>query len=391
MQEGVHRAAAAARRKDLRRFAVDRFQGFAHGGDKRRVGGGAPRKLVRFQLNDLDVAEALRRQMGTQECHHLRRVLVRHQSEVELDETGRGQHGLAARLAVAAVKAVDVDDRHEVGARLMLGVVAQKAADLIRFPERRAGVGQRGHRFQISSAGRAHLVVKAGNRDPARRVAQTGHRRRQPPQRIVDDRTEAAVQVRVGHPAAQLQTHDPLEAQKELRRAVRRDAAELPPATVGAQLGGVLRHEVAQAGAADLFLALDDPAHLERQRAAVSGLHRPDGRQPRNEFALVVAGPAPVEPPGALGQHERRRVPQIEGAFRLHVVVVVDQQRAGSLARLGHQNGSHLAGVLAHREALGFQQPGHGVGGFRQHPALGADALEGDQSGQVTQARFHEG
>ena len=110
-----------------------------------------------------------------------------------------------------------------------------------------------------------------------------------------------------------------------------------------------------------------------------------------DEFALVVAGAAPVQAAVPFGQGEGRRVPEFGGVLGLHVVVVVDQQREGPLAGLCQEDRGHLSGVLADGEALGFQQGLHSPGGVWEVAALGGDAGDGDEVGEVTQAALNVG
>jgi len=90
----------------------------------------------------------------------------------------------------------------------------------------------------------------------------------------------------------------------------------------------VRRDDVAEVDAPGLLLALDDPLDRDRQFAVpvAQGMDRGEARR---DAALVVCGAAGVELAVALGRLERRRVPQIQRAGRLHVVVIVEQQREG--------------------------------------------------------------
>ena len=108
--------------------------------------------------------------------------------------------------------------------------------------------------------------------------------------------------------------------QPELRLLGACHAAVEDDAGVGAAL--VRFEEVHDRVAADLLLTVGDDSDVHGQRVLLS---KQLGRlQEREELALVVGDAARVVPAVALGELERRRLPEVERGGRLDVVVPVD-------------------------------------------------------------------
>ena len=99
-----------------------------------------------------------------------------------------------------------------------------------------------------------------------------------------------------------------------------------PQAAVGAQQAGVHLGEGGKVRAADLFLALDDPANGDRQ-FAVCGQQGSYRSQAGGDLALVVGSAPGVQFAIAHGGLKGRRVPQVKRVGRLHVIVIVKQER----------------------------------------------------------------
>ena len=85
-----------------------------------------------------------------------------------------------------------------------------------------------------------------------------------------------------------------------------------------------------QMRAADLLLALDGELD-SRRKATGDGMHRAHRGDTRDELPLVVRYSAPVDAAIADLGGEGRRLPQVQRLLRLHVVVVVAEQRAPTL------------------------------------------------------------
>jgi hypothetical protein len=103
--------------------------------------------------------------------------------------------------------------------------------------------------------------------------------------------------VRVGRQRADVEPHAEraLIAEGDRRPAVaepRRRA--LPETRVGGQQIPVRLDDLGEMRAADLFLALDDPADTDR-KLAVALAQRSDRREPDRELALVVGDAAGVD------------------------------------------------------------------------------------------------
>ena len=95
---------------------------------------------------------------------------------------------------------------------------------------------------------------------------------------------------------------------------------------IAAQRLEILREEIAQIAAADLFLAFDDEVQINRQLAILLDrlLHAEDVRE---DLPFVVGRAAREDV--AILQHriEWRRIPELERIGRLHIVVAVNHHR----------------------------------------------------------------
>ena len=125
-------------------------------------------------------------------------------------------------------------------------------------------------------------------------------------------------------------------------------------------------HPLADVVGAGLLGALDQHADVDGQRARLRQLTGHE--QQREEVALVVGGAAGVQAAVADRRLERRRVPQLEVARVLDVVVAVDHHRRRVLlgrAQLTHderratRRGHHLRRAARATHAL--DGPGRGV------------------------------
>ena len=123
-------------------------------------------------------------------------------------------------------------------------------------------------------------------------------------------------------------------AKPELRLLGTRHAAVEDDAGVGAAL--VRFEEVDDGVAADLLLAVGDDSDVHGQRVLLA---KQLGRlEEREELSLVVGDAARVVPAVALGELERRRLPELERRGRLDVEVSVDHHRR-RLRRRWHSRG----------------------------------------------------
>jgi hypothetical protein len=102
----------------------------------------------------------------------------------------------------------------------------------------------------------------------------------------------------------------------------------------------------------DLLLALVEDAHAQRQLAERRAV-RLDRLETRHEIALVVRYPAREEMAVALGRLERWRLPLVERVGRLHVVVVVHEQRLLAATGLAHDRRRTAASAQALRVDAG--------------------------------------
>ena len=132
----------------------------------------------------------------------------------------------------------------------------------------------------------------------------------------------ARVHVRPPGANAQVEVDHPPHADREARLPAPDHRAVEDQRDGGRPL--VLVDPVDDRAAADLLLAVEREADVDRQRALVGELPR---RLDEHEHVpLVVGDPAGVELAVAPGQLERRRLPELERVGRLHVEVRVRQR-----------------------------------------------------------------
>ena len=82
--------------------------------------------------------------------------------------------------------------------------------------------------------------------------------------------------------------------------------------------------EIVEVFAPDLLFAFENDLDVHRQAAVLLQV-RLDRLEVHEHLALVVGGAARVDLAVADGRLERRRLPQVQGIDRLHVVVAVEQ------------------------------------------------------------------
>src|SRR5439155_1480190 len=206
-------------------------------------------------------------------------------------------------------------------------------------PERRGLVeGQPLEQGQLGRARGADLVHEAIDRDLVAVVLERRERPHQAPRRIRNDRRDRAVRVLLRAARAQLDVGDALEPARDRRPAGRVLVPRLPDAAVGPQAVSVPLDEGGEVLRPDLFLALVQHAHAERELADRRAV-RLDRLEPRHEVALVVGDAATEEKAVALGRLERRGRPLLERLGGLDVVVVVDEQRAVAGSGLADDRG----------------------------------------------------
>jgi hypothetical protein len=136
---------------------------------------------------------------------------------------------------------------------------------------------------------------------------------------------DAGVEARPERADLDLQRHQAAERDGHGREAGIQVAGVGEHHGVGVEAPPVLTQELPQMLGADLLLALDHHAHVERElaRAAHPAVHR---RGVDEDARLVVGGPAAVEAPLAHGGLEGRRSPGALLTGRLDVVVRVEEQ-----------------------------------------------------------------
>ena len=146
--------------------------------------------------------------------------------------------------------------------------------------------------------------------------------------------------------------------------------------------------------AAGLLLPVTREAHVHRQLAG--SRQRLARFEEHEQVRLVVGHAARVEPAVALGQLERRRLPELERVGRLHVEVRIDEDRRRRLwrARRAHLTDHEWAAVpvddpgLAAGLADPVDHPLRGapdVGAVRR---IGADGRDRDQLREPCDERF---
>ena len=235
-------------------------------------------------------------------------------------------------------------------------------------------------------------VVEARDADPAgRRVDEGVQRPDQGPGRVLDrggqrrmdvDRRAARLQLHVEH-AARAEHEDGPTARVEIGRLHEREIA--------GELRRVAPDVVLDGDAVDLLLALDEELDGQRQLAP-DREQRLDGRQSRDEVALVVGHTPGVEAPVTDRRLERRREPLLERVRRLDVVVVVEEQgRGGAALDLGVDGGRVVGRHDLGRQAPAAHQGGDGVGRLGQRIALGRDARQTAELGEAVEVALGVG
>ncbi len=113
----------------------------------------------------------------------------------------------------------------------------------------------------------------------------------------------------------------------------------------------VLRDPVGDRVAADLLLAVVRDAEVDRQRARLDEPLR--GLEDEPELALVVGDSPPVRPFAADVELERVGLPELERRGRLHVEVVVDEDRRRVAPAVRRRDLAERELALAERRQLG--------------------------------------
>src|SRR5688572_3662522 len=370
--------------------------GCHHRLDQLRIRIGLGRVVAPGKLH-LDVAEAVLGQVRLEQLEGALGRHVRHQTEVELGYGPARQDGLPTRAGPSGHQALDVDRglRHQPELGVVKRLVAEPALDpqgplhprLALFRDRclEDGLLPRGERLDLAEE-------PLDRRGVAVRLDECAKSLHQVPDRAVDRRLEAGVNVDAGAAApllpARHQFHldDALGAEVDFDRPVGRlagqgnDDAERFPER-GFHFG--LEDDLAEVGRSDLLFPLAHQHQIDRellpgrregvQRGEEGGL-RPLGiGRPAAHDHLAEAGL--VHQPGL----ERRRAP-LGGVVLLDVVHEVDGEgvlRPGvdgtedaRLARRGNQ--LHLL------EAGLPRQPGHVLGPLRISLVLRGDGWEGN-------------
>jgi hypothetical protein len=157
---------------------------------------------------------------------------------------------------------------------------------------------------------------------------------------------------------------DAAHAQHHLWPALAIHPAELPDAGVTGEQITVPLHKRLQIGTANLFLTLHQKLHPAGQ-ASRHRAHRPHRGDPRDQLSLVVRDTARVEPAVAHLRIKRRRIPQIQWLRRLHIIVVVAEQRlcggTGCSLGVGVDDGETVSGHHLGGEARAHQQLAHEI------------------------------
>ena len=188
---------------------------------------------------------------------------------------------------------------------------------------------QRRHGCPIGVGPGLDAVVEARDPDAPLWIPQRMQGPHQDPGRVLDDRRDRRVGVdhrsRRRPARLELDIERALDPQHDLGPAGRPEIAGLAEREVAGQERLVVPHEVADRGAVDLLLPLDQ--ERDRDRALTEhGPQRVDRGEPDEEIALVVGDAAGVEPAIALRRLEGRRDPLVERVHGLDVVVVVDEE-----------------------------------------------------------------
>src|SRR5690625_855959 len=159
------------------------------------------------------------------------------------------------------------------------------------------------------------------------------------------------------------------------------NGTELPDDRVAGEFLGVLRDVAGQVGAADLLLALDQELDLKREFTVAFPV-KTQGCQAGDYLALVICRAAAVEVVAAPGEGPRVGRPGVQRLGRLHVVVVVEQDRgAVGVTALAVNDGCPARLVQFGADAFGFQQFTQLRGGLGDAAPFSRQAGYGHQPG----------
>jgi len=142
--------------------------------------------------------------------------------------------------------------------------------------------------------------------------------------------------------------------------------ALLPDRPLAGQQVLVVSHKLGDVRAADLLFPFHNKRDPARQRVSVHRAHRVDCGQPRHEFALVINRPACIQRPIAHRRLEGRHRPQLQRLRRLHIIVVIEEQRARRCAAaVRHNHRVAACGDLVDRELAPLEHRLDQVGAFK--------------------------
>ena len=171
-------------------------------------------------------------------------------------------------------------------------------------------------------------VVKAGQRHRAVGIMQIGEDAREHADRI-DRRAavKARMQVAVGAAQDHFFEHQAAQHGGDRRRLLVPHAGVANQHDVGFELAGVLGHEGGQRGRAGFLLAFKQNADVAGQAAGLA--EGAAGLDEGHQLAFVVGRAARHDALAGIGldqpRLERRRLPEVQGVGRLHVVMAVEK------------------------------------------------------------------
>ena len=268
-------------------------------------------------------------QMRLREFKDFFAELIRHEPKSQFRHGVTGDHGLSPLPLVTAADAVDL----RRGPRPQ---TLERAVTLFAEERGRACLIQH---FLVAIEGkfapglalpifqRLHLVVETCDRDAPFLVMQGREQLRQRCDRVRDRAAEhPGMQIHFRARDFDLKRRDPAQAIAQRRCALRDHARIRYHHYIRAQRLQVLREEIAQVSAPDLFFAFDDEVQVNGE-VAIFFQRLLDAQDVRQNLSFVIGGPARKNVAVLQDRLKRRRIPKLERVGRLHIIVPVDHDR----------------------------------------------------------------
>ena len=255
---------------------------------------------------------------------------VGHEAEINFGERVIRQNSFRSFANVAGVQTANRAGRlvQVFFQQLNSGQVAKERRDAQIGFDLCLVVRNRRKRIHLRLGRRADVLLVIVNQNSVVRVLQRGKRPGQAPRRVDDGRRHRRVQIAFRAARVQFDVDDALDAARHVRAIIHILVAGFPQTTVHVlQQRAIFLRELRQVNTADLFFTLKHKFDFERQRS-VRGKVRFNRLDAAHQVALVVRNAARKQFAVADRRFPGSRLPQVERLGRLHIVMVVEHERA---------------------------------------------------------------